>query len=350
MPSFSQGAGEIPANAAADRSAGGAQERPTTPAAMKVGVIICTHNARPDYFNRCLGALRAQTLAPEQWDLVIVDNLSDRPVAQTFDVSWHPKGRVVGEPMLGLTAARLRGIRESGADLLVLVDDDNVLSPDYLERAAAIAVERPYLGAWSGQCLPEFDRPPPEWTRRYWGALCIREFDQDVWSNLPLLPQTMPCGAGLCVRREVARHYLALYDRGERTVFLDRVGTSLVSGGDNDLAACACDVGLGVGLFHALKLTHLMPAQRLTEDYICRLIEGIEYSGVILWAERGQPLPRRSLFGKMADLLRLLRLSGPQRNIQRAAFRGRAAASRWLEQRPPKRSPDFRGANQNAGS
>ena len=52
-----------------------------------------------------------------------------------------------------------------------------------------------FLGAWSGQCLPEFEAPPPEWTRRYWGTLCIREFDKDVWSNLPLLPETMPCGA-----------------------------------------------------------------------------------------------------------------------------------------------------------
>ena len=55
-----------------------------------------------------------------------------------------------------------------------------------------------------------FEEPPPEWTRRYWGNLVIREFDKDVWSNLPRLPQSMPCGAGLCVRREVALHYLDL--------------------------------------------------------------------------------------------------------------------------------------------
>ena len=297
---------------------------------MKIGVIICTHNARPDYFGRCLAALRAQTLGVEHWDLLIVDNLSERPVGDAIDLSWHPRARVICEPTLGLTPARLRGIRESRGDLLIFVDDDNVLAPDYLQRAVAIAGDHPFLGSWSGQCLPEFEVPPPEWTRRYWGTLCIREFDKDVWSNLPLLPETMPCGAGLCVRRQVALHYLDLYNRGVRSVILDRVGHSLASGGDNDLAACACDLNLGVGLFCALRLTHLMPPQRLTEDYLCRLAEGIEYSGAILRAERGMAPPTRSLIGKTADLIRVFRHRGPHRNIQRAVFRGRAAAAQWL--------------------
>jgi len=307
---------------------------------MKVGVVICTHNARPDYFSRCLTALRAQTLSSEQWDLLIVDNLSDLPVASAIDLSWHPSARVVDELKLGLTLARLRGIRESRGDLLVFVDDDNVLAPDYLQRAVANANEYPFLGAWSGQCLPEFDVAPPEWTRRYWGALCIRQFDRDTWSNLPLLPDTMPCGAGLCVRREVALHYLGLYDRGVRSVILDRVGSSLVSGGDNDLAACACDLNLGVGLFCGLKLVHLMPPQRLTEDYLCRLVEGIEFSGTILSAERGVLPPARGLIGKMTDWLRIMRHRGSHRNVQRAVYRGRAAAARWLAKSQAAKSVD----------
>jgi glycosyltransferase involved in cell wall biosynthesis len=301
---------------------------------MRIGVIICTHNARPDYFVRCLAALRSQTHPVGVWDLLIVDNLSDQPVASRIDLSWHPNARVTCESTLGLTPARLRGIRQSRADLLVFVDDDNVLAPDYLERAVGIANEYPFLGAWSGQCLPEFDCAPPEWTRRYWGNLCIREFGADVWSNLPLLPETMPCGAGLCVRRHVATHYLKLFDLGVRSIILDRVGTSLVSGGDNDLAACACDLNLGVGLFCALKLVHLIPPERLTEKYLCKLVEGIEYSGTILMAERGRPMLARGLIGKTADLLRVLRHGGPHRNIQRAVFRGRAAAARQLTKHP----------------
>jgi Glycosyl transferase family 2 len=310
----------------------------------RIGVIICTHNARPDYFERCIAALRTQMLPVGHWDLLIVDNLSDRPVASVTDLSWHPNARVTVEAILGLTPARLRGIRESCADLLVFVDDDNVLAPDYLQRAMAIANEYPILGAWSGQCLAEFDLPPPDWTRRYWGALCIREFRRDVWSNMPLFPDTMPCGAGLCVRRDVALFYVGLYECGARSMVLDRVGTSLGSGGDNDLAACACDLNLGVGLFASLKLTHLIASHRLTTDYLCRLIEGIEYSSTLLSAERGTPPSGRGLIGKMADLLRVWRLRGPHRQIQRAVFRGRAAAARSLAVKATARSETLSSA------
>lgn len=97
----------------------------------------------------------------------------------------------------------------------------------------------------------------------------------------------MPCGAGLCVRRAAADHYLHLHESGKRSFQFDRTGSSLFSGGDNDLAACACDIGLGVGLIATLKLVHLIPPERLTEDYLTRLIEGIHYSSTLLDAERG---------------------------------------------------------------
>ena len=104
----------------------------------------------------------------------------------------------------------------------------------------------------------------------------------------------MPCGAGLCVRREVALHYLSLYESGKRSFQFDRTGDSLLSGGDNDLAGCACDIGLGVGLIASLKLTHLIPPERLTEDYLARLSEGIHYSGALLDYFRGSSIPLES--------------------------------------------------------
>jgi glycosyltransferase involved in cell wall biosynthesis len=277
-----------------------------------------------------MAGLRAQTLPTSAWELVVVDNRSTAPLADRLDVAWHPRARIVREEVLGLTPARLRGIREAVGDLLVFVDDDNVLDSDYLEAARSVAEGKPFLGSWSGQCRPEFDAPPPAWTRRYWGNLSLREFDQDVWSNLPRLAATMPCGAGLCVRRAVAQHYLALHEAGERGFQLDRSGDSLLSGGDNDLAACACDVGLGVALIASLKLQHLMPPERFTADYLARLAEGIYFSSTLLDAKWGVPTPRRSLTGRLIDRLRTLRLRQPHRTILTAAYRGRDRALRML--------------------
>ena len=229
-----------------------------------LSVVVCTHNPRPDYFRCCLTALDRQTLSREKWQLLVVDNASATNRAPQPDQSWPSQTRLVREEELGLTPARLRGIRETAGELLVFVDDDNVLDADFLDAALRTADEKPFLGAWSGQCRPGFDEPPPDWTRRYWGNLVIREFATDVWSNLPRLSDTMPCGAGLCVRRSVALHYLDLHESGNRPFRFDRAGSSLVSGGDNDLAACACDIGLGGGLIASHRLTHLIPAERLT--------------------------------------------------------------------------------------
>jgi glycosyltransferase involved in cell wall biosynthesis len=292
-----------------------------------LSVVVCTHNPRQDYFSKCLDALRCQTLAPNRWELVVVDNRSNGPVAKRIDLSWS-LGRVVREETLGLTPARLRGIRETTGELLVFVDDDNVLDADFLEVALRTAEERPFLGSWSGQCRPEFEQPSPNWTRRYWGNLVIREFDRDVWSNLPRVPETMPCGAGLCVRRSVAEHYRLLHETGNRAFQLDRSGGSLLSGGDNDLAACACEVGLGVGLIASLKLTHLISPERLTVNYLARLVEGIHYSSTLLDAERGMRVAERGVLGRTADFLRIMRLRQPHRRILQAAFRGRDRALR----------------------
>lgn len=300
---------------------------------MRITVITCTHNPRSDYFARVLDALCRQTLSINDWEYVVIDNASVRAVEDAFDLSWHPRALILREETLGLTPARIRGIREAAGEILVFVDDDNVLDPDFLEQALRIADERPYLGAWSGQCRPGFEVPPAEWTRKYWGNLVIRQFDRDVWSNLPRLADTMPCGAGLVVRREVARCYVQLHEEGCRTVQLDRAGGALLSGGDNDLAACASEVGLGMGLISAMRLTHLIAPERLTLDYLKRLAEGISYSSVILDAVWGGAQVPRTTMGRMADRFRLMRLSEPHRSIAAAYNRGRDRARRFLVSR-----------------
>lgn len=295
-----------------------------------ISVILCTHNPRQSYLQRTLEALRQQSLPFSEWEFLLIDNRSEMSLADNLDLSWQGSAQVIREEKLGLTPARLRGIQESRGDLLVFVDDDNVLDANFLEEARRIAKERPFLGSWSGQCRPGFDEQPPEWTRQYWGNLAIREFDTDRWSNLPRLPATMPCGAGLCIRHEVAQRYLQMHDSGQRGFQFDRTGDSLVSGGDNDLAACACDVGLGVGLIASQGLTHLIPPERLTLDYLCRLAEGIQFSSTLLDAERGVYIEPRTFVGRVIDCIREMILANPHRSILRAVHRGRGRAEKFL--------------------
>ena len=116
----------------------------------ELSVIICSHDPRSDYLWRVLKTLAAQTLPKESWELILIDNASANALHERYSLAWHLHGRHVREENLGLTHARLRGIAESKADILVFVDDDNLLDDQYLQHVVGIASKYPRLGAWSG--------------------------------------------------------------------------------------------------------------------------------------------------------------------------------------------------------
>jgi glycosyltransferase involved in cell wall biosynthesis len=294
--------------------------------------ILCTHNPRPDFLERVLNCLRTQSLSVTHWELLIIDNACEKPLSKRIDIAWHPKARIIRENTLGLTLARLRGIREATGEILVFIDDDNILDANFLAEAVEIAGSYPNIGAWGGQNIPEFEECPAPWTRRYWGMLALREVSSDRWSNFPLVYESTPVGAGLCVLRSVAAYYLSLHDQGKRDIILDRSGPSLCSGGDMDLAACAIDCGLGTGVFKSLRLTHLMPAHRLEEGYLLRLTEGVGFSGAIMDYYRNRPALEQgwSITALIKHLVRLCRMDGRERKFYLADRRGRRRGLKHL--------------------
>ena len=301
----------------------------------EISVITCSYDPRPDYLAQVVDALQKQTLDQSRWEYLLIDNSSQEPLETRVDLSWHSNARHIREGELGLTHARLRGIREAAGDILVFVDDDNVLDEDYLDEVVRVGRKWPRLGAWGGQTRPGFESEPPEWTRQYWSRLVIREFDSDRWSNQPSQADTMPCGAGMCVRKPVGVYYADLHASGQRNIIMDRSGDSLVSGGDSDLAICACDIGLGMGLFTSLKLTHLIPADRLTEDYLARLLEGLAYSSIVLNSFRStNGRDGRTVSTSLADIGRLLIRDRRGRRFFRAIRSGEQQAVRFLNQTP----------------
>lgn len=288
-----------------------------------ISVITCTHNPRQDYLDKVLAALKSQTLPLEQWEYLLIDNASDRQLSSEIDLGWHPNARHLREDRLGLTPARLRGIQEAKADILIFVDDDNVLDSDYLEVTLQISKNWSILGAWGGQIRGEFELSPPEWTKPYWKNLGIRDLDRDRWSNLLHQHETTPCGAGMCVRKVVAQEYAKLVNSDLKRLNLDRQGKLLISGGDTDLAFTACDIGLGTGLFVSLKLTHLIPSRRLEEDYLIRLTEGLAYSNIILGYLRDR-LPRKKTGtqSQLTQYYKLLTQGFREYRFQQAKNRG----------------------------
>ena len=156
----------------------------------------------------------------------------------------------------------------------------------------------------------EFEEPPAAWTRPYWQHLAIREVKRATWSNLLVHNESTPYGAGMVVLTALARQYAAMCESDPRRAVMGRRGTSLSGSEDVDLAFYICHLGHGVGVFPQLRLTHLMPAIRLTEEYLLKMVRGTYYGHTILQHLWGQlpPQGRRTLGQRLTDCYFLARI------------------------------------------
>lgn len=234
-----------------------------------------------------------------QWECLLVDNASTSALRPADWLNYGPANlRVIVEPELGLSHARRRGFTVAQGSLLVLVDDDNVLAPDYLAQVIRVFSTHPRLGAIGGKSLPEFETPPAIWVREFDGLLACRDLGTEpilatqLWheqSHRNEYPLCAPIGAGMALRREAAQAWL---DAGGPAGLPDRRGNSLSSSGDNDIILCAMTTGWAVGYFPTLQLTHLIPAARTTPAYLARLNRGIQESWMrVLTRHRVNPWP-----------------------------------------------------------
>jgi len=289
-------------------------------------VIIPTHNPVPHRLERTLNALKSQTLTKGQWEVVVVDNGSSPALDIRMDD--FPDARIIREDSLGLTYARVCGFGVAQGNLLVLVDDDNVLDAGYLQTALEISKTHPSVGVFGGTNIPEFEAPLPDWFPEPPVGLGIRDLGE-----IPLFgqaaefqekreyPPCAPVGAGMVLRREVAEIYSQKI-LSEESSITDRKGKALSSGGDCDLVMTVLEEGWDTGYFPELKLTHLIPAERLSFKYQCRLARGIMESWVQVLDIHGiRPWPA------------IPRWSVPLRQLKawftHRAWTGRSARLRW---------------------
>ena len=299
---------------------------------LDASVVICAHNPGPDYLTRVLNALRHQTLPLQQWELIVVDNASRVALTSTWDLSWHPFARHVREGELGLSWARRRGIRESTADLIIFVDDDNVLDEDYLARAIDIGQQWPSLGAWgSGSIRGELEIDLPASLQKHRSWLPVRDIVAPRWSNLASHEDAMPIGAGLCVRRKVAVGYCEHCDLSSLQI-VGRQGNALTAYEEIEISLVSCRMGLGVGTFPGLGMTHLIPKHRLTEEYFVRFVEGTCLSELLCKYKWNHSVPRSHLNLKtiLSILKAFILYRGVDRAIRLAYIRALAKANRAI--------------------
>jgi GT2 family glycosyltransferase len=106
-----------------------------------IAVVVPTYD-RPHALEACLRALAAQTLARDQFEVIVADDGSTAPVAAIpagvpGDASRTLQLRVVRQENVGPAAARNLGAASARARYLAFTDDDCEPAPDWLERLLA---------------------------------------------------------------------------------------------------------------------------------------------------------------------------------------------------------------------
>jgi len=239
---------------------------------IKISVFIPTFNPNLSRLTQTLIGLKSQTFPIADWELIIIDNNSTISFADDLDLSWHPNSRIIREPKAGLTFARLKGFKESNADIIIMVDDDNILEKKYLTETYKIFEENHQLCAIGGKSVPLFEHTPPDWLNRFYGNLALRDLGEDIilekWSQK--YPDSAPIGAGMALRKLALTAYINKIESGNGTI-TDRKGTNLSSGGDNDIILEILKSGWQIAYYPSLSLQHIIPKERTEVKYLGKL-------------------------------------------------------------------------------
>jgi glycosyltransferase involved in cell wall biosynthesis len=99
---------------------------------MRLSVVVSTFD-RLELLQDLLDALGRQTLSPDRFEVIVVDDGSKVPVEPTLKQRRDPyRLTVLTQKNSGAAAARHAGIMKAQGDVVVITDDDMLIPPEFL--------------------------------------------------------------------------------------------------------------------------------------------------------------------------------------------------------------------------
>jgi serine acetyltransferase/glycosyltransferase involved in cell wall biosynthesis len=168
-------------------------------AAPSVSVIVATYN-RPALLKRLLAQLAGQTLPAHAFEVIAVDDGSAEPVADQLKEFQAPFPlAILRQPNRGPAAARHAGALQAKGEILVVVDDDMELPPEFLREHAAIHATHP-RAAVLGRIRSSASIASMSLSERYHASNLERFFDE-VAAGRTFLNGTNLCTGNVSFRK-----------------------------------------------------------------------------------------------------------------------------------------------------
>lgn len=239
-----------------------------------VSVVICCYNSGKRLPNTFSYIEKQEVNDSLLWEVIIIDNNSSdntfeiaRRLIKTKSASLRVK--VISEKRPGLSAARKAGIANSKYQYILFCDDDNWLHPNYVQLAFNILSEDKSIGMLGGTAYATFEEGfnVPSWFFDNQRIFACGQ--QGMGSRQDMTDgRAYVYGAGSIINRETLKK---IYELGIEQILSDRIGKSLVSGGDNELGYFIKSLGYKIIWDDRLKLGHYMPKSRLNLSYIKKI-------------------------------------------------------------------------------
>ena len=186
-----------------------------------VSVIIPVYNDA-DRLKKCLERLEQQTYPARNYEVIVVDNASDRSPAPIVESCAH--ARLISETKAGSYAARNAALGQAGGEFLAFTDSDCLPHPNWLEQGVKALMQLESYGVVAGHVDIDFRRPgKPNWVELYDS---LTSLDQKRWAQ--------------------QRNFAATANAFTHKSVFDRIGLfneAIKSGGDNEWGKRAFGAG-----------------------------------------------------------------------------------------------------------
>ena len=199
----------------------------------------------------------------------MVDNASTDKTIAIAKQSWHHPQvplRIISELRQGQSYATRTGFEKAKYEIVVMVDDDNYISSNYISTAYTIMETHPEVGIAGGKGTGLFEKDPPAWFETVEQGFAIGP--QGEHEGYVDDERGYIYGAGSIIRKSV---YDYLISSDFQLTLKGRIGKSLVAG--EDAERCQAFRLLGYMLWYdpSLEFRHHMPASRISWQYTLKL-------------------------------------------------------------------------------
>lgn len=241
---------------------------------MKLSVIICTYN-RDKYIYNVLKSIAENDFSQEMYEIVLVNNNSSDNTSGVCIKFANDFPLVDFRPFIelnqGISHARNRGVLEATGDIIVFIDDDETVKPDFLSSIQSFFQAYPQAGLCAGPVEPVYEAEKPAWLSHFTLRVVTGYYNHG--DEIKLLSGKDYPGTGHASLRK------QLFDKyGIFNTNLGRKGKSLIGAEDKDFFLRVINAGEKCYYLPQALIFHHIPAEKLTEDFFEKITYAIGVS------------------------------------------------------------------------